>query len=217
MAENKKLKLTLVVYTIIFYGIWAVRTLLFDPFSELNPAVGQLLREILKFCVWFVPAWILIGKYNKFMHIKRNELFNLKIQWLRILPLFLIFTIFVLLSSLRIKGRIAVSESFGISNIIIVLFVGITEEIAFRGWLLNSTYTEEKKIPALALNAVMFVIIHFPIWIKNGVFATNIMSGGFIQIILLSLLFSYIFIKTRSIVPVALLHMYWDLLAFMFQ
>jgi len=217
MLKDKKLTITLVIYSVAFYAVWAVRTLLLDLFKDMNPVAGEFLKEIIKFSVWFVPAWILIKKYNNFMYIKREEFFNFRIKWINILPVFLILTLFPLISSFRIKGSISISENFSMASVIIVLFVGITEEIVFRGWLLNSTYSEEKKVPAMALNAVMFLAIHFPIWIKNGVFASNITSGAFIQIIILSLLFGYIFTKTRSILPVIFLHMYWDLLVFMFQ
>ncbi|MBR1592191.1 MAG: CPBP family intramembrane metalloprotease [Ruminococcus sp.] len=217
MIKDKKLTLTLIAYVIIFYGVWAARMLLFDPFSEFSPALGEFLRELIKFSVWFVPAWILIGKYNKFMYVKREEFFNIKIRWLKILPVFIFFTLIILMSSFRLKGRIAVSEEFGAADIIIVLFVGITEETVFRGWLLNGTYTENGKIPALVLNALLFLAVHFPIWIKNGVFAANMMSGGFFSIMVLSFTFGFIFTKTRSILPVVLLHMYWDLLVFTLQ
>lgn len=65
-------------------------------------------------------------------------------------------------------------------------------------------------------NAVMFLVIHFPIWIQEGVFISNFTSFGFLCILILSIVFSCTFLKSKNIlVPVAL-HMYWDFLVFMF-
>ncbi|MCH5253072.1 MAG: CPBP family intramembrane metalloprotease, partial [Lachnospiraceae bacterium] len=43
------------------------------------------------------------------------------------------------------KGRLEMAETFGLCDVITVLFVGLTEEMVFRGWLLNATITEKRK------------------------------------------------------------------------
>ena len=149
------------------------------------------------------------------MFVKKENIFGLKIPWLKLLPVIAVFSVFILINSYRTNGKIAINESFGVHSIIIVLFVGVTEETVFRGWLLNSTYTEKNQYLSIGINAVMFLLIHFPIWSVKGVLLANIVSGGFIQIILLSVIFSYSFIKTKNLLVPIILHMYWDLLAFM--
>ena len=215
-GDTMRKKLTITIYIIVFYAVWAVRTILFsDLFSELNPITARIFKEVIKTLIWFVPAWILIGKYNDSMFVKRENIFSLKIPWLKMLPVIAAFSVFILVNSYRTNGKLAINESFGIPSIIIVLFVGITEEIVFRGWLLNSTYTEKNQYLAIGINALLFLVIHFPIWTVDGVFLTNILSGGFMQIIILSVIFSYSFINTKNLLVPIILHMYWDLLAFM--
>ena len=215
-GDTMRKKLALTIYVIVFYAIWTVRTILFsDLFSDINPITAQILKEIIKMLIWFVPAWILIGKYNNSMFVKRENIFGLKIPWLKILPVIAAFSVLILVNSYRTNGKLAINESFGVHSIIIVLFVGVTEETVFRGWLLNSTYTEKNQYLSIGINAVMFLLIHFPIWSVKGVLLANIVSGGFIQIILLSVIFSYSFIKTKNLLVPIILHMYWDLLAFM--
>jgi len=111
-------------------------------------------------------------------------------------------------------GSFAIKGTFGADDIIVVIFVGLTEELVFRGWLLNATERiGENK--ALAINAAMFLLIHFPIWIVSGAFVNNFVSFGFVSIIALSVIFGLMFLRTRNIlVPIAL-HMMWDLLLFM--
>ncbi len=58
----------------------------------------------------------------------------------------------------------------------------------------------------------MFLLIHFPIWYTSGFFVEYIVSGSFVQIIILSLIFSWSFIKSKSIIVPIALHTFWDLL-----
>ncbi len=142
-------------------------------------------------------------------------MFSVRVDWLRYLPIFIAFTVIVPAASILKNGSPKISEGFGADKIIVVLFVGITEETVFRGWLLNITLREDKKPLCLAVNALMFLAVHFPGWIHGGVFVSNFAQFGFLTIIALSVVFGWTFIKSRSIlVPIAL-HMYWDLLAFM--
>ena len=117
-------------------------------------------------------------------------------------------------------GDWSVAESFGWGKIIIVLVVGISEEMVFRGWLLNSTLKnadkEWKKWIAVGINAVMFLVIHFPVWVYDGVFFRNFQSFAFVSIIVMSGIFSWLFIKTKNILVPVGLHMLYDLLIFLF-
>ena len=96
-----------------------------------------------------------------------------------------------------------------------VLFVGITEEMVFRGWLLNVTISEERKwLPII--NAIMFMFIYFPIWIVSGKFISSFVNLDFMIVPILSIIFSWTFIKSKNIwIPITL-HMYWDLLICLF-
>ena len=123
---------------------------------------------------------------------------------------------YLLVGAFLVNGKLAVSETFGLEKLIVVLFVGITEETVFRGWLLNATLGEKKKWLPVAANSLMFLIIHFPVWIHDGVFVENFRNLAFLSPLLLGIIFGWTFIKSRCIwVPVAL-HMYWDLMMFLF-
>lgn len=201
----------------IFYLAWGVTEFVL---SIENPILYAFIREgILKILIWTLPAILLIKKYRNNVEISLKDMFTNKVNWLKYIPIFVVFTLYILIASYRTNGNLQISSDFGLDEIIVVIFVGITEEVVFRGWLLNATIKDKKEdniyLPML-INAILFLTIHFPIWINTGVFITNFASFGFIQIILLSCVFSYIFIKSKNIlIPIAL-HMYWDLLVFMF-
>ena len=96
-------------------------------------------------------------------------MFTNRVKLLKYIPVYLGFTAYLIIGAFIRKGGLAVSDSFSCSDLIDVLFVGITEEMVFRGWLLNVTVSEKRKWLPIIINAVMFLLIHFPIWIKSGV------------------------------------------------
>ncbi len=225
---NKKSSLPVVyaVYTVCFFAVWAVYTLLLYP--VICNALGEesfissfLRNGIIKNLVWTVPAAVLITKYKEHCMVSIKDMFTkIKEGWTFYLLFFLLFAVMNFISAWKLTGGISIAETFGIDDVITVLFVGINEEIVFRGWLLNAAVKEndppKKQYIAIGANALLFLCIHFPIWISKGEFISSFTSGGFITIIVLSVLFSVVFIKTKNLILPVLLHMFWDLLIFMF-
>lgn len=219
VMKNNKVLPVLIVYVIVFYGIWTVWEFWIKHFidnSVENELLSQLIKSgLIKNLVWTFPAILLVRLFKSDVYIGLKEMFSAKVNWLKYLPLFIIFTVCILAGSVVRNGRLQISGDFGADKIIIVLFVGLTEEMVFRGWLLNAVFREDKKWPYIIINAVMFLAIHFPTWIYNGVFFGNFASFGFLEILVLSVIFSCTFLKSRSILVPMTLHMYWDLLIFM--
>ncbi len=205
----------LLIYCVIFYGFWAIWELLLSPSMTAgldNLWLSNLLGDgIVKNLVWTFPAFWLMGKYGDSLHISRREMLTVKpsdLKWLLWIPVFFAYAaIYPILET----GRIGIAEDFHPSDFIWLAVVGITEESVFRGWLLNVTIRENHKWKAILLNALAFLVIHFPIWIHNGIFVTAFTSLGFVSIIALSILFSWSFVKTRSIAVPVVLHVMYDL------
>lgn len=217
-SQNKSITKILVIYFIIFYGAWGLSEVLLNNIE--NPIFYSIVREgIVKNLIWTLPAILLIKKYQDSVEIPLKDMFTNKTNWLKYLPIFLLFTAYILFGTYRLYGSISISPIFTMKEVITVLFVGITEELVFRGWLLNSTIKNKKNddiyLPIL-INSLLFVSIHFPKWINNGIFWINIKSTAILQIVFLSWVFSYIFYKSKNILIPITLHMYWDLLVFMF-
>ncbi len=221
MSENKKsvyvpIKV-LAVYSVIFYPLWTVFHFFIDPVLQTLPseALSAFISEgIIKNLIWTLPAVILMRKYSDKLHIPFKDMFKWNKdcnKYLLVFPAFLSYVIFGIVVH---GGKLALSGDFGLDEIITVLFVGVTEEFVFRGWLLNATVNRKENV-AVGLNALMFLAIHFPRWIAEGAFITNFKSLGFISILALSYIFGWIFIKTKNIVLPITLHMFWDLIIFM--
>ena len=203
------------IYFIIFAALWSVRELVLR--GILVAAVGEfgheLIGEALKLVIWTCPAVYLILKYKNDMLVELKTILSFKVNIIKYLPVFLVFAAYNIIGAYILNGKIGISSDFNAVTLISsVLFVGVTEEAVFRGFLLNITYKKMKPWLAVSINALMFLVIHFPIWIHNGIFLSTIMSGSFLLIIALSVTFSLVFIKSKNIlIPIAL-HMFWNLL-----
>lgn len=223
MIKNKKLTMTLIIYCILFYGFWAVMELLLKrPLLEItgNEFTMECIRSgVIKNLAWTVPSVLLIKHFEKDMYVGLKEMFELKINWLKYIPIYLLCIVYLLIVAWKQTGKIAVSPNFTAAQAVVVLFVGITEESVFRGWLLNGMLknadTQAKQWTAVIINAVMFLVIHFPIWIYEGVFIRNFANFGFISIMILSVIFSRLFMDSKNILVPIFLHMLYDLLIFM--
>jgi len=207
----------LVIYLLVFFSVWSVRELVIRPvfLNSLDGLAFQFVESAIKLLVWTVPALLLIKYYESDMWISRNEMFTTKPKWFTDAPILLV--IFApLLRTLFLTGGLTICPDFQPLTLIgAVLFVGITEEVVFRGFLLNALLKKLKLWPAIAVNEILFVLIHFPIWIYAGHDFRTFLSS-IVAVFFLGGLFSFSFVKTRSIfVPIAL-HMIWNLLVTLF-
>lgn len=213
MKTNKKLQAALLLYAIVLYGFWSLLEL--DLKNRLG--IDEFTKEVsLKCAIWLIPSLLIYLRFSSSMFSTRKEMFALNRKCWICLPFLLLFTVYISASELLSHGSLAISQSFGISTVIEVLSIAMGEEMVFRGLFLNASLKSVKKYPAVLINALMFLAIHFPAWIQSGMFLSVFAGGGFLSVLLVSCLFSFVFIKTKSIWPAVLLHFWWDLLLFMF-
>ena len=213
-------KSAIIVFFILFYAVWVLneffgKTLLNDIFQN-EHAVGLFNQIVTKNLVWTLPALLLVKRYNSEMRVRLKEMFTTKFKVLPLIGILLLITAYFTISAYRQHGNLQINESFGTYYIILYIFTGITEETVYRGWLLNATYTEEHPWRALIQNALMFLMIHFPIWIMKGQFISMMTSFSFIFLLMLSLLFSWLFLKNKNILPAIIVHAFWDIMTKMF-
>lgn len=222
MTDKKRKNQVLIIYCLLLFSIWTLFESMIKAQIDLlsNVWLTSIIKSgIIKNIVWTVPALVLIAKYSDNLYVPRDKMWRNRIQWRSFWLIFAVFTIYVLFAGFLTHGRIAISPDFEYHSLVIVAFVGLTEETVFRGWLLNATVAEKTGKQmwfAVVINALLFLAIHFPRWISEGIFIANFQSFGFLSIIALSIVFSWTFIKNRSVVPAIILHMYWDLLVFLF-
>jgi membrane protease YdiL (CAAX protease family) len=171
---------------------------------------------VIKNAVWTLPACLLIHRYSDSVAVTLREMFTRRVNWLKYLPVFALFTAYLLAGDMLLNGKIALSGGFSFDDAVSVLFVGITEELVFRGWLLNAAASGKNKRAVIAVNALLFLLIHIPSWIHQGELIAIFQSFGFVSILVLSVIFSVTFLKSRSILIPAALHMFWNLIMLLF-
>lgn len=220
MEKEKKIPLRqIIVYCVIFYAIWTMFELVIKPYISERIQNEYLLTFIksglIKNIIWTLPAWLLLVRYQEYAYIKPKAIFTTSVKIRKYLPVYFVLAIWVILSAISERGTLTINDEFRCSSFILLLFVGLTEEMVFRGWLLNVTYRENHKWIPILINGVMFLVIHFPRWIKEGIFVSGFTSLGFLSMILLSVIFSWTFIKSKNILIPITVHMFYDMLMFL--
>jgi CAAX amino terminal protease family. len=219
-TERAKLSLfKILAFYVIFLAVWSVFEIWLVPIMESSLGAWEqaLCGTVIKLAVWTVPAVLLVRHYKEDVLFSLREMFTARFKWYKYTLILLGFAAYNIIGALIVNRNLSISSEFEISSLIgTVIFVGITEEVVFRGFLLNALLKRMKAWPAVLLTALMFLVIHFPIWIHEGVWLSNLLSGGFFAVILLSIIFSWTFIKSKNIIVPIVLHMAWNLLIILF-
>lgn len=227
MAKTKNIAITLGVYYVALFTVWLAVEWLFHSnlISTSDPVRYWLIQSgvkegVLKILIWLMPAILLIRTYKSRLYLSLEEMFQSKVNWAKLLPIFLFFTVYLVGGAYYVfDGKISIAQGFVWPQILWVLFVGVTEEMVFRGWLLNATIKDasrRKQWAMVTINSLLFLGIHVPIWLFANQIDIVFSSFSFLSVIVLSFIFSWMFIKTKSILPAIVLHMYWDLLIVLF-
>ena len=213
MRANSKPGTVLVMYTIILYSFWS----LLELYLKTKIGIDEFTKEVyIKCVVWLVPAILIHFNFSDDMFIKKEEMYLLnKKCWIAV-PMMLLLAVYIIINEYLINGKFEINESFGINTVVEVLSIAVGEEMVFRGLFLSAIIRDKKKYLAVFINSLLFLAIHFPVWIQSGTFISAFTSGGFITVLLLSCIFSFAFIKTKSIWTAVFLHFGWDFLLFIF-
>lgn len=215
---ESKSKLTygkMAAYLAVFFLAWTLREFFVrrEVVQLLGAWPAALLGVVAKVLIWTVPAFWLERHYRAEMAVP--ALFGASIRWGRLLLWATGLVAYNLLASLLSNGAIRVHPQFQPVDLIgTVLFVGITEEMVFRGFLLNALLRRMDEKWALGISSMLFVCIHFPIWYTSGLFATPVMLlRSCLTIFVLGVFFGYSFCREKNLAVPVFLHMVWNLAA----
>ena len=207
MTKTKQKYLALIIYSLCFYAIWSV----FELFVK-DHIGSQLIKSgVIKPAVWVLPAMLLVHKFRDSVQVGLKEMFTTRVKWWRYLWVYALLAAWVLLGGFQYGG---LSFVIKLDALIVVLFVGITEEMVFRGWLLNATVKDMPGWLAVLINTILFLGVHFPRWIQEGIFISTFTSFNFIGIVALSVIFSISFLKSKNLLVPITMHMLYDLMMF---
>jgi membrane protease YdiL (CAAX protease family) len=218
MAEKKTGILLIGLYLLVFFAVWSAYAIAIYPvlLDSLEYLVVELADAAIKLLVWTLPAVLLIRRYQDDICIGLHEMLTTKPKWFINVSVLLLAALVPLIEALVLHGAIRIRSDFTPAMLIgTVAFVGITEEVVFRGFLLNALLKRMKLWPAVMINAALFSLIHYPGYISQGLhFTTSFVSS--ITLFTLSMFFAFSFIKTRNIIVPVILHMTWNMLTILF-
>lgn len=92
---------------------------------------------------------------------------------------------------------------------------GVTEELLFRGFLLNSHLAVMPPVAAIALNSLLFLLIHYTD-MMFGLSPLAMLSKRGAVILIMGAVFSWITIKTRCLKVPILMHILWNTLVYFY-
>lgn len=217
MKKDKKLSVsTIVVYFIVFVTLWAFRELIIGPICD--KAFGEWANVFtgiaLKLLIWVVPSIFFVKYFEQDMWLTLKEMLSNRVKWRGYLLIFCGFCLYYLFASYCTFHQITINSGFKATVLVgSILFVGITEEAAFRAWFLNATLKRLDPWPAILLNGVMFLAIHIPIWCYTNILSTPIKAlQTLVTVFVLSIIFSWTFVKSKNIFVPIILHTSWDFL-----
>ncbi len=196
----------LLIYFLLFYAAWALHRSILSPvvYEEYPGLPGVLLNGVIKVFIWVVPVFmyiIYIDGNRPITYLKLNNGILTGMAWGIGIGAALIG---INLLKMFIRGKSGLSMDMSMDNIInVVLVTCLTEEIVFRGFLLNKIEEFIEFWWANIIVAVLFVTIHFPIWLMS--------EGGItiykvLPVLALGVLFGYIYKKSDSLWAPIIIH-----------
>lgn len=207
--ENRDVK-SILIYLLLFYFVWTLKELwLVKSIYSFDETTSAYFTAAVKVSAWIVPVWLYIKYYLNTKPIDYLEM-NVNVKkglfWGSVLSslIGLRFAIEV-----YILNKQAFNFSLPLDSYLnIFLLAGITEEIVFRGLILKEINKRIIFWKANLITALLFLAIHYPIWIYHGEFFD---LWGHIYVFLLGLIFGFVYKKTGSLWSVVILHSFHNL------
>jgi membrane protease YdiL (CAAX protease family) len=204
-------------YVVLLYSVWAGVELGLDGLMTSwwgSAAAGVVHSFLVKPMIWAVPAVALIVRYRSAVRVRLREMLCLRrADWLRALAVVVVLTVYVL--ALSWPRWSAEDHRLDISLVLVarvLVSVGVCEELAFRGWLMNAM-PGWRTWWGYALNGALFALIHVPTWIERP----NQLAGWMaIQTPLFSMVLgavmAWLFARSRSLLASLIPHAWYDLI-----
>src|SRR5436853_4727060 len=211
----------LLIFILLFFAVWTVRaTVLFFIDERIHSEVlSSIYSNAVKFLIWVVPAGIYLRKLDRqpaLGYLKLTTPINKKGLVYAIIISALYFAATIVFET-RVGGKnlhalVAASPAEWLRALAFIFFSPISEEILFRGFVLDKLAERLKFWMANLLTAVLFTLIHWPFWIwRNGFHISTLQTSA--GIVLLAILLGYVVKLANSLWPAVAVHIANNFLA----
>lgn len=206
------------LYFIGLLIVWSARELWLVQYINLMPPVpAAVTSAVVKIVIWIIPVFCLIKvveKRNPSSYLGLTHHVDKGLKWagwftLALAVCFLMANVLILGNSIKLD----LEFDEWLNTIIIV---GISEEIVFRGFILNKLLERIQFWKANIITSLLFVPIHFPIWMYEGLFQFPYVFGASVNVFVVGVLFGYVYKKTGSLWSVIIIHSMYNLFVTVF-
>lgn len=208
MTKREK---TAIISSIIYIGIMAVAMFVIKNVSKSDYESTDMVNTLIYFEV--VMTLFSIFVYKKYFS---GSSFN-KIEKMPFGSISAgLFTVILLalvgMGVLQFTTAVYAGKDMKLLIMIIVttLFVGVSEELMFRGILLPALVEKRGKKLAVIISSVVFGLLHF-VNILGGL-PTKDMLNQMMLTYLVGIVFAFVFIKTNNLLLLMIYHSFWDML-----
>lgn len=160
--------------------------------DSLDPIPRAIISAIIKIVIWVIPVILLIKMVERshpFSYLRLRHTFKKGLKWTGLV--FLVLMLYLIIHLTVLKNNIDVQIDFH-KWLNVVILVGITEEIVFRGFLLRKLMDSFRFWIANTITALLFVSIHFPIWFYTDLFEFPSILSTILSVFVLGLLFGFV-------------------------
>ncbi len=210
---------SLALYMLLFFITWTFFVFCVSPWLKTHGMVAKnLVAPMMKVVIWTIPA-LLYLKYRDhvepltYLKMKRDllkgALYGIGVSLLAI-------GIIVVKEYLQ-KGKLQFDSDFPLDSWVGgVLLVGFTEELLFRGFLLQKINETTTFWRANSMATTLFLFSHFPGWLESRSFIAHLVSGG-CYILFFGLIQGFVLKKSNSLWACIIIHAINNLTVFGFR
>ena len=201
----------LAIYVVLFFVVWSLRAIVFIRVDESieSPLWKNVYSNAVKFIIWVVPVFITLGvsRLRPFTYLKLTTPLKKRGLMIGALITLIWFSLVVLgeaLLSGRHAGAMLAARSSDWPSILASVFISpISEEILFRGFILNRLseslrFRRFRRSNLIA--ALLFMLAHWPYWLSKNGFSLPVIKDS-VNVFLLGCLFGWLMKKTNSLWP----------------
>jgi uncharacterized protein len=206
-ADRKMPIVHLVVFTVLFFLAWTCYVWQVSPVLKTScPAL--YIFDVFKLLIWTVPVFAYLKYENlaALSWLRLESVTRTGIKWAVIVSLVVIAS---QLAGKMVAGPLKFNLYFAMDKWIKgVILVGFTEEILFRGFLLQKIAGYLSFSWANLVTSLLFLLIHFPGWLSQNSLPPGPVEkmGMFAFIFIFSIIQGRVYQKTGSLWTCIIIH-----------
>ncbi len=192
------------VALVAFYIVWSLRATVFYSVDEsiASDVWRMVYSTAVKVMLWVGPAWVYVR------WIRQTPV--LRYLGISVVPARREWGIAGLVTLLYLGTVVGLEVKFGGKSIhpsvpaaFALAFLAasaLIEEIFFRGLVLQELSRHIRGVPANIITSLLFVAVHWPHWLWSRGLNASVLADS-VGVILASLLFGWLYLRTRSVWP----------------